>query len=252
MELEVTVLEAAKILGVHPESVKRWIRYGELHAEKQGILYFVKRKDLDAFRLLRQELDEMKQREYRAYWSTPQGAFVDRIGEQLDGLLENQRLCVIGLEPGGGLYAEHLARYLAVVKGRNPAMLRLPTGDTEEIEATIRAAKEKLKGRKLLLVDDDTCTGDTYKMVTTIFFQLERELGFEEFFIKDLAEYFEIIVVPFLTGQVEEFELLQTAKRVPLAVYTDNKAIASFFVRRLHIKPLKRFEPNKTKPSESL
>ncbi|MBN1761550.1 MAG: helix-turn-helix domain-containing protein [Methanomicrobia archaeon] len=36
MEPEVTVLEAAKILGVHPESVKRWIRYGELHAEKRG------------------------------------------------------------------------------------------------------------------------------------------------------------------------------------------------------------------------
>jgi excisionase family DNA binding protein len=47
MEPEVTVLEAAKILGVHPESVKRWIRYGELHAEKQGILYFIKRSDLD-------------------------------------------------------------------------------------------------------------------------------------------------------------------------------------------------------------
>jgi predicted site-specific integrase-resolvase len=32
MEPEGTVLEAARILGVHPESVKRWIRYGELHA----------------------------------------------------------------------------------------------------------------------------------------------------------------------------------------------------------------------------
>ena len=42
MEQEVTVLEAAWILGVHPESVKRWIRYGEPHAEKQGILYFIK------------------------------------------------------------------------------------------------------------------------------------------------------------------------------------------------------------------
>ncbi|MBN1763576.1 MAG: helix-turn-helix domain-containing protein [Methanomicrobia archaeon] len=236
MEPEVTVLEAARIVGVHPESVKRWIRYGELHAEKQGILYFIKRKDLDAFRLMRQELDEVKQRDYRAYWATPQGAFVDRIGEQLDGLLENQPLCVIGLEPGGCLYAEHLARYLAVVKGRNPAVLRLPTGDTAEIEATIRAAKEKLKGRKLLLVDDDTCTGDTYKTVTSILFTLARELGFEEFFIKDLAEYFEIIVSPFLTGQIEDFELVQAAKRIPLAVYTDNKAIASFFVRRPHIK----------------
>jgi excisionase family DNA binding protein len=234
MEPEVTVLEAARILGVHPESVKRWIRYGELHATKQGILYFIKRKDLDAFRLLRQELDDVKTSDYRAYWETPQGAFVDRIGEQLDGLLENQQLCVIGLEPGGGLYAAHLARYLAVVKERDPTVLRLPTGAAIEIEEAIRAAKEDLKGRKLLLVDDDTCTGDTYKTVTSILFTLVRELGYEEFFIKDLAEYFEIIVAPFLTGQVEDFELVQAAKRIPLAVYTDTIAIASFFVKRSH------------------
>jgi excisionase family DNA binding protein len=240
MEPEVTVLETARILGVHPESVKRWIRYGELHAEKQGILYFIKRKDLDAFRLIRKELEDVKTSDYRAYWGTPQGAFVDRIGEQLDGLLEDQQLCVIGLEPGGGLYAEHLARYLVVVKERNPAVLRLPTSDAAELDEKIRNAKEDLKGRKLLLVDDDTCTGDTYKTVTSILFTVARELGFEEFFIKDLAEYFEIIVAPFLTGQVEDFELVQAAKRIPLAVYTDNKAIASFFVKRPHIKPSKR------------
>ena len=240
MEPEVTVLEAAKILGVHPESVKRWIRYGELHAEKQGILYFIKRKDLDAFRFLRQELDDVKRSDYRAYWSTPQGAFVDRIGEQLDGLLEKQPLCIIGLEPGGCLYAEHLARYLMVVKGRNPAVLRLPTGDAAELEETIRAAKGGLKGRKLLLVDDDTGTGDVYKTVTSILFTVAREVGYEEFFIKDLAEYFEIIVAPFLTGQIEDVELVQTAKRIPLAVHTDTTAIASFFVRRPHIKPFKK------------
>ncbi|MBK5191306.1 MAG: hypothetical protein JJE19_07420 [Methanosarcinales archaeon] len=163
---------------------------------------------------------------------TPQGAFVERIGEQLDGLLEDQPVCSIGLEPGGVLFAEYLARYLAVIKGRNPTLLRLPAVDAAELEEAIRTAKEKSNGRKLLLVDDDTCTGDTYKTVTNILFKLERELGFEEFFIKDLAEYFEIIVAPFLTGHVENFELIQTAKRIPLAVYTDTIAIASFFVRR--------------------
>jgi excisionase family DNA binding protein len=232
MEQEVTVLEAARILGVHPESVKRWIRYGELHAEKRGIGYYIKRRDLDAFRLRRQEFDDVKQRDYHAYWGTPQGAFVERIGEQLDGFLEDQPLCAIGLEPGGVLYAEHLTRYLAVVKGRNPTLLRLPAGDAAELEETIRTAKEKLNGRKLLLVDDDTCTGNIYKTVTNLLFKLERELEFEEFFIKDLTEYFEIIVAPFLTGHVENFELIQTAKRIPLAVYTDTIAIASFFVRR--------------------
>ena len=228
------MLEAARILGVHPESVKRWIRYGELHAEKQGMLYFISRRDLDAFRLLRNEVEDMKQSDYRTYWATPQGEFVERIGEQLDGILdlEDQPLCLIGLEPGGVLYAEHLARYLAVVKGRNPTLIRLPAGDADTIVETIRAAKGKLKGRKLLIVDDDTCTGDTYKTVTETVFKLERELGFEEFFIRGLAEFFEIIVAPFLTGEVDDFELIKTAKRVPLAVYTDKIAIASFSVRR--------------------
>jgi excisionase family DNA binding protein len=234
MELEVTVLEAARLLGVHPESVKRWIRYGELHAEKRGILYYIRRRDLDAFRLMRKELEDVKQRDYRDYWDTPQGEFVERIGEQLDGLLdlEDQPLCVIALEPGGLLYAEHLTRYLAVVKGRNPAFLRLPADNAHDVGETLSNAQEKLKDRKLLLVDDNTCTGDTYTTVTNLCFTLASELGFEDFFTNELAEYFEIIVAPFLTGSTDSEELVQTAKRIPLAVYTDNMAIASFFIKR--------------------
>jgi excisionase family DNA binding protein len=236
MEQEVTVLEAARLLGVHPESVKRWIRYGELHAEKRGILYYIRRRDLDSFRLIRKELEEVKQRDHRDYWDTPQGEFVERIGEQLDGLLDlkDPPLCVIALEPGGLLYAEHLARYLRVVKGRNPALLRVPADDAHEIEEALSNAQEKLKDRKLLLVDDDTCTGNTYTTVTNFCFTLASELGFEDFFTNELAEYFEIIVAPFLTGSVDSMELIPTAKRIPLAVYTDNMAIASFFVKRPH------------------
>jgi len=236
MKQEFTVLEAAKILGVHPESVKRWIRFGQLHAEKRGLVYFITRSDLESFRLLRKELEDLKKSDHREYWDTPQGEFVERIGEQLDGILEDQSLCLIALEPGGGFYAEHLARYLEMAKGRKQTTsLSLPTiADASEIAKTIRAAKEMLKGRKLLIVDDDTCTGDTYKTVTNIIFNLERELGFEDFFINGLAEFFDIIVAPFLTGQGDDFELIKTAKRIPLAVYTDNIAIASFFVRRPH------------------
>lgn len=235
MKQEFTVLEAARILDVHPESVKRWIRGGELHADKRGLVYFITRSDLDSFRLLRKEIEELKKRDHRAYWASPQGEFVARIGEQLDGLLdlEDQPLCLLALEPGGGFYAAHLARYLELVKGRRPAYFSLPVVDALKIEERIRAAKEKFKERKLLIVDDDTCTGDTYKMVTSTIFKLEHELGFEEFFIKELAEYFEIIVAPFLTGHVEDdFELIKTAKRIPLAVHTDTIAIASFSVRR--------------------
>jgi len=235
MKQEFTVLDAARILGVHPESVKRWIRFGQLHAEKRGLVYFITRRDLESFRLLRKELEDLKTSDHREYWDKPQGEFVERIGEQLDGILEDQPLCLIALEPGGVFYAEHLARYLEIAKGRKPpTLLRLPTiADANEIAEKIREAKEKLNGRKLLIVDDDTCTGDTYKTVTSLLFNLERELGFEDFFINGLAEFFDIIVAPFLTGHVEDdFELVKTAKRSPLAVYTDNIAIASFFVRR--------------------
>ena len=233
MKQEFTVLEAAKILGVHPESLKRWIRGGELHADKRGLVYFLTREDLDSFRLMRTEREELKQRDHRTYWASPPGEFVARIGEQLDGLLVDQPLCLLALEPGGMFYAAHLARFLELVKGHNPVLLSLPAVDAREIEETIRAAKEKLKGRKLLIVDDDTCTGGSYKTVTGIISKLERELGFEEFFIRDLAEYFEIIVAPFLTGHVDDdFELIKTAKRIPLAVHTDTIAIASFFVKR--------------------
>lgn len=236
MKQEFTVLEAAKILGVHPESVKRWIRFGQLYAEKRGLIYFITRSDLESFRLLRKELEDLKNSDHRVYWDKTQGEFVERIGEQLDGILEDKSLCLIALEPGGGFYAEHLARYLEMVKGRKSVtLLRLPTiADASEIAEKIREAKEMLKGRKLLIVDDDTCTGDTYKTVTNIIFKLERELGFEDFFINELVEFFDIIVAPFLTGQVDDFELVKTAKRVPLAVHTDNIAIASFFVRRPH------------------
>ncbi len=235
MKQEFTVLDAAKILGAHPESVKRWIRFGQLHADKRGLVYFITRRDLESFRLLRKEREDLKKSDHREYWDTPQGEFVERIGAQLDGILEDQPLCLIALEPGGGLYAEHLARYLEVVKGRKPVFLSLPTiADASEIAEKIREAKEKLNGRKLLIVDDDTCTGDTYKTITNIIFNLERELGFEDFFINGVAEFFDIIVAPFLTGQVDDFELIKTAKRIPLAVYTDEIAIASFFVRRPH------------------
>ena len=235
MKQEFTVLDAAKILGAHPESVKRWIRFGQLHAEKRGLVYFITQSDLESFRLLRKEREDLKKSDHREYWDQPQGKFVERIGEQLDGILEDKSLCLIALEPGGVFYAEHLARYLEVVKGRKPpTLLRLPTiADASEIAEKIREAKENLNGRKLLIVDDDTCTGDTYKTVTNIIFNLERELGFEDFFINGLAEFFDIIVAPFLTGHVEDdFELVKTAKRIPLAVYTDKIAIASFFVRR--------------------
>ena len=104
--------------------------------------------------------------------------------------------------------------------------------DPRVLEEQLRAARELLRGRKLLIVDDESYHGKPYRIVTNLCFRLAGLLGFEDFFLRDLEEYFEIIIAPFLTGQVEDFDPVHTAKRIPLAVHTDHVAIASFFVRR--------------------
>ena len=42
-------LEASRVLGIHPESVKRLIRYQKLPGQKIGNKWYVKRDVLDAF-----------------------------------------------------------------------------------------------------------------------------------------------------------------------------------------------------------
>ena len=232
MEPELTVLEAARLLDVHPESVKRWIRYGELQATKHGILYYIKRSDLESFQLLREEAHELRKTDPRTFWSTPQGEFIAKVGEQLDGILADLPLGILALEPGGLCFAELLARYRAVKKGQQPAIISLNVFDPRVLEEQLRAARELLRGRKLLIVDDESHDGEPYKTVTSLCFRLAGLLGFEDFFLKDLDEYFEIIIAPFLTGQIRGLDPVQTAKRIPLAVHTDHVAIASFFVQR--------------------
>ena len=41
--------EVAGLLGVHPESVRRWIRAGKLKAAKAGRQYLISRADLQSF-----------------------------------------------------------------------------------------------------------------------------------------------------------------------------------------------------------
>lgn len=230
MEPELTVLESARILGAHPESVKRWIRYGDLQATKQGRLYYIKRSDLESFQLLREAAHKLRKTDPRAFWSSPQGEFIAKVGEQLDGIVADQPLSILALEPGGVCFAEFLARYRAIKKSQQPAILSVNVLDERVLEEQLRAAREEIRGRKLLIVDDESCHSTPYRLVTNLCFRLAGLLGFEDFFLRDLDEYFEIIIAPFLTGQ--DFDPVHTAKRIPLAVHTDHMAIASFFVRR--------------------
>ncbi len=234
MEPNLTVLEAARILNVHPESVKRWIRYGDLPATKRGILYYIKRSDLESFQLLRQAADELRKKDPTAFWSTPQGEFIAKVGEQLDGIVADTSLCLLALEPGGGCFAELLAHYLALNTGQRPPIISLNVLDPRVTEEQLRAARALIRDRKLLIVDDEAHDSGPYRSVTTLCFGLAGVLGFEDFFIRDLDEYFEIIIAPFLTNAVEDLDPVNTARRIPLAVHTDHLGIASFFVQRPH------------------
>ena len=49
LENYVDVIEASKILGVHPETVKRLIREGKLAASKFGNKWIIERNRLQAF-----------------------------------------------------------------------------------------------------------------------------------------------------------------------------------------------------------
>ena len=42
-----TVPQAAKRTGKHPETIRRWIREGKLHARKVGTQHVIEEKDLD-------------------------------------------------------------------------------------------------------------------------------------------------------------------------------------------------------------
>lgn len=49
VEKQLTVEEVAEELRVHPETVRQWIREGELDAFDTGRGYRISRKDLDDF-----------------------------------------------------------------------------------------------------------------------------------------------------------------------------------------------------------
>jgi excisionase family DNA binding protein len=49
MAVTMTVPEVAKRLGKNPETVRRWIREGKLHAQKIGNQHFVDEADVEAY-----------------------------------------------------------------------------------------------------------------------------------------------------------------------------------------------------------
>jgi len=99
--------------------------------------------------------------------------FIKGVGEDIIKYLDRDKACVIGLEDDGVFYGEGLYEWLSQKKKNVTFTTMDDYGKGLE--------QEKVKGRKVLLVDNDVVTGKAYK--TVIAFMREKK---ERLKIKDI------------------------------------------------------------------
>jgi len=227
-EEELTVLEVAEEVGVHPESVKRWIKLKELKATKKGLQWFIKPGDLEAFLLNRKRIADLKKAD-TAGGELPKPAkiFAQSVGRGLVELLKGQQICLVAILPDGPFYAEPCKDYLEL-KNIDAVSIKFDISKGEEF---LIDNKDKITGRKLLIVDNATHSGHSYEIVALWLLKLEAELNFKYFF-EGLDDFFEEEISPNLLPMLNGFNVREAAKKIPLAVYEDNRQIAAFYMTR--------------------
>jgi homocitrate synthase NifV len=96
-------------------------------------------------------------------------AFVEKIGRDAEQFFGNEPGAIVALYPDGPYYGRPLYDYL-VGRGRNVTLtsLHIEEGGLEE---------DKVKDRKVLLVDNDTRTGETYKRAKQQLLELKPKLN---------------------------------------------------------------------------
>jgi len=227
-EDELTVLEVAEELGVHPESVKRWIKLKELKAKKKGLQWFIKSSDLVAFQLNRKRIADLKKtKNAEEHLPKPAKIFAQKVGSGLVRLLKGHPVCLIAIMPDGPFYAGPCKDYLEI-KGIDAVSIYFDISKGEEF---LLEHKDKITGRKLLIVDNATHSGHSYEIVALWLLKLEAELQFRDFF-EGLADFFEEEISPNLLPVLNGFNVREAAKKIPLAVFEDNKQIAVFYLTR--------------------
>ena len=225
---ELTVLEVAEEVGVHPESVKRWIKLKELIATKKGLQWFVKSSDLEAFQLTRKRIADMKKTgSAEEQLPKPAKIFAQEVGRGLAKLLKGQPICLIAILPDGPFYAGPCKDYLEI-KNIDAVCIKFDISKGEEF---LLDNKDKISGRKLLVVDNATHSGHSYEIVTLWLLKLEAKLQFKYFF-EGLDDFFEAEISPNLLATLNGFNVREAAKKIPLAVYEDNKQVAAFYLTR--------------------
>ena len=95
-------------------------------------------------------------------------AFVGRVGRDAEQFFGNKPGAIVALLPDGPFYARPLYHYL-IGRGKNVTLtsLHIEKGGLEE---------EKLRGRKVLLVDNDTRTGETCEKARQQLLELKTKL----------------------------------------------------------------------------
>ena len=227
-EEELTVLEVAEEVGVHLESVKRWIKLKELKATKKGLQWFIKSSDLEAFQLNRKRIADLKKAD-TAEEELPKPAkiFAQSVGRGLVKLLKGEPICLVAILPDGPFYAGLCKDYLEL-KNIDAVCINFDISKGEEF---LLDNKDTITGRKLLIVDNATHSGHSYEIVALWLLKLEAELKFKYFF-EGLEEFFEEEISPNLFAMLNGFNVREAAKKIPLAVYEDNKQIAAFYITR--------------------
>ena len=132
---------------------------------------FITRDDLDTFLLRRLEIESLKRKKIGDYLPPdPPRLFAKQVGDGLVDLLKGQSLCLIAILPDGPYYAEPLKRYLTLkLKDRGTTCI---TVDINDIAHNLKEKRDKIHGRKLLLVDNATHTGESYGTIARMLFQL--------------------------------------------------------------------------------
>jgi isopropylmalate/homocitrate/citramalate synthase len=95
-------------------------------------------------------------------------AFIEKVGREAEQFLGSEPGAIVALLPDGPSYARALHRHL-VDRGKNVTLtsLHLEKGGLEE---------EKIEGRRVLLVDNDTHTGETCKKAKQKLLELKTKL----------------------------------------------------------------------------
>lgn len=147
---ELDAIQVADRLDVHSETVKRWHREGKLKAEIRNGKLYIKERDLRSFLLERRDTPKNFLRLF-----TSSKKFEEKIVKRVEKFFGDEPGCIIALLPDGLPYALSLYFGLPLDKDINFILL----SEEQLYEPS------QIEGRKVLIVDNDTHTGKSLKVV---------------------------------------------------------------------------------------